>query len=496
MQNGPINSAKLIGLFAVVMSLGLAVGLVVVANSASFGTAIAALTALVVSVAAFYSIETGLMALIFVACTDGFLKGISPGWHTQLLKDYLLAICLLRWAWLSAIGHRRESVHQPVAIPMALFIMWCSMQMFNTTTHNFMLAIAGLRGWVVWFAVFFVAYDDITSREKLERFLRYLTFLLVPIALYTVLQYNIGYDHLYRLGPGFRSYLKAGYYAEDSHIELRPAATMISPHNNAAAMSCGLLVAAGAVLFLRRRRYLQIAAISALPLQGIALMLTAARAAFASTSIAVFVLLMLVRRTGLAIILALVVGIAFTQVGRITSGAAVDRMTSVATRAEYSLWRTWTPWLVAVAHARTHPLGSGVATGHAAGRIIDNQLRGQRGQTEDIPWAENEFGRALIELGVPGLFLFLWMLYAVVKAMHRSFAGMQTAEYRWLAAGLLSACVGVITRLAVGASLYTWPEGILFWVFAAICLRLPQMEADELELANEAGQLDQAEARR
>ncbi|MCD6361448.1 MAG: O-antigen ligase family protein, partial [Armatimonadetes bacterium] len=471
-------------------------GLAVVSTTSSFASAVIALTALVVSIAAFYSVETGLMALIFVASTDGFLKGISPGWYTQVLKDYLLALCLLRWGWMSALGYRRESVHQPVVMPIIMFVMWCAMQMFNTTTHSVLLALAGLRAWIIWTAVFFVAYDHIRTRAQLERMLLYITFLLIPIAVYTVVQYNIGYDHLYRLGPGFRSYAKAGYYTDDFQVEMRPAATMISPHNNAAAMSCGLLMALGGFWFFRRHKLWQVATIAALPLEGVAMLLTAARAAFASTVIAAAVLLVLVRRTGVAVVMGLVVMIAVTQVDRLTGGHAMERLTGVVTRFDESVNRAWTPWHTAMLYARDHPLGSGVATGHAAGRVLWGEFKGKSGLAERIPWAENEWGRALIELGIPGLMLFAWMIFSVLKSMYRIHSQLKTREYRWLAAGLLAACIGVIARLAVGAALYTWPEAILFWIYVAGCLRLPQMEAEELSRAEPAAETEPAVAER
>lgn len=476
----PISVGKIIGLLVAAVATALAVGLAVVSTTSSFASAVVALTALVVTIAAFYSIETGLMALIFVACTDGFLKGISPGWHTQVLKDYLLAICVLRWAWMSVMGYRRDSVRQPVVIPMIMFSMWCTMQMFNTTTHSLLLALAGLRAWVVWIPVFFIAYDFFRKREQLERMLLYITFMLLPIALYTVVQYQIGYDHLYRLGPGFGDFRKAGYYTDEWEVETRPAATMTSPHNNAAAMSCGALMAMGGLWFFRRRRLSQVATIAAMPLEGVALLLTAARAAFASTIVGAVVLLIMVRRSGVALVMALVIGIAVTQVGRLTGGAVFDRLTGVITRLDESFERSYSPFRTALAYARDHPLGSGIATGHAAGRVLWSQFKGKSGLREDIPWAENEWGRALIELGIPGLGLFVWMVFSVLRAMYRVYGRLSTTEYRWLAAGLLAACIGVVGRLAVGAALYTWPEAIFFWMFVAACLRLPEMEEAEI----------------
>ena len=146
--------------------------------------------------------------------------------------------------------------------------------------------------------------------------------------------------------------------------------------------------------------------------------------------------MVLIRRTGIAVVLGLITLVAVTQVGRLTEGHAVSRATSVIVRAQDSFNRAYLPMRMAVRYARDHPLGSGVATGHAAGRIIWGQLKGRTGQAEDIPWAENEWGRALIELGIPGLILYAWMIFAVLRAMYRVHRECKTTEYSWLAAGL------------------------------------------------------------
>ncbi len=78
--------------------------------------------------------------------------------------------------------------------------------------------------------------------------------------------------------------------------------------------------------------------------------------------------------------------------------------------------RVTTPMLNAIKSALEHPLGIGVATGVGLGRgplAMGLETVPIKPTAEGM--VENEYGRALRELGFPGLALFLWLLYATVK---------------------------------------------------------------------------------
>jgi hypothetical protein len=131
-----------------------------------------------------------------------------------------------------------------------------------------------------------------------------------------------------------------------------------------------------------------------------------------------------------------------------------------------------------VRSAIRRPFGHGVATGAALGRMISMDLQPLQGR-EAQQLIENEYGRALRELGFPGFLFFMWMLFAVMRSNYRAYRDSVERRDRWLAAGLFAACVSVLARLAVGAALYTWPEAPLFWIYSAIAARLPKIEEEE-----------------
>jgi len=467
-------------LTAVALGLALAASAALAALTVTYSISFALIAgaAAAATVGTLASIEIGILTIILVACFDGLLKGISPGWHTQFLKDYFLAVCLMRWIWLSVLGSRRRSVRHPMMPALFLFVAWCAIQMFNTRNYSLLLTLAGFRAWVIWIPLFALTYDYLQHRRQVDRLVLFIIFLLIPIGIYTVVQYNIGYEHLTRLGPGFSHYKRFSYTTEEWTSEMRPAATMVQPHNLAAAMSCAILLATGAIVYLSGRKFSQVTAVGGIAIYTVAMLMTGGRTAVAGTAVGIVVLLLLTRGLRVAVLVAAVFMIAATQVGGITQARALERIALLVTKRKQAMVRVILPIRNAVRYAGTHFLGSGVAAGTGAGRLIW-RISGVGDRPQRLPWTENDFARALMELGVPGLLLHLWMLYSVIRALLAAYRKLQQPRDRWLATGMLAACAGVLTRLLAGPALYTWPQAIFFWIFVGVVLRLPAIEASE-----------------
>ncbi|MGC9316725.1 MAG: O-antigen ligase family protein [Armatimonadota bacterium] len=464
------------------LAVVIGVGLTLIGLIGGFATAVVVSVGAIVTVAAMSSLELGLLALILVGALDGFLKGISPGWHTQLLKDYILGICLLRWAWLSVLGQRRKSAKHPLSLALLLFAAWVTVQLFNDRNTSVLMAIAGYRMWIIWLPVFFLAYDCINSRKQIRRLVVFLLIVLAPLSAYALFQYQFGLEHLTRLGPGFDPFLRQQYavLGGEGEVRLRPSSTMVSPHSFAGTAVNVLLVGVGAIAYLRHRRSLQLLSICAMPVIAVGLLVTAVRSAFASVLVGGVALMLLVRRPGLAVLLVLTAILAAVALNEITAGVVMDRLRTIITDPEHTYERILVPWETAMKWGSAHPLGAGIATGVGAGRLLEERATPTGFVPHrQPPWAENEYARALIELGVPGFALFVWVLASVVRHVLTSYRALREPRDRWLVAGVFAMVVSVLVRLLVGSALYGWPEAIIFWTFVAVAVRLPQIAEQE-----------------
>ncbi|MFO8079136.1 MAG: hypothetical protein R6V07_02415 [Armatimonadota bacterium] len=470
---------KLLSALLLILGIASAVTLVVLGQS-GVGMVVFVSVAVVVTVASLYSGEFGLMALIFVAAVDGFLKGISPGWHTQLLKDYLIAILLLRWAWMMLMGHRPKSLSTRPALPIALFAGWTAVQLFNARAGSMVIGLAGLRMWLLWVPVFFIAHDALRTRRQIERMALFIVFLLLPVSVYGIIQYQFGIDHLYRLGSGFDVY-RSAHYAGSAGLELRPPSTAVTPHAFAGLATMGLFLTAGLVGYFSRRRLLQLVLLASIPIMSMALLITAVRNAAASVVIGGIAILVIIRRVDLALIVAALGILAFLQVDVMTGDEATTRVRTVVDNLDYTVGRIMGPWRSAVRSVIENPLGRGIASGVGLGRVARQQGYSARNLAREtqVGWIENEYGRALRELGIPGFFFFVWMLYAVIRENLTAYRSAIDRRDSWLSAGLFGACFTVLGRLLVGSALYG-PAGSMFWLFTAMAVRLSEIEQDEM----------------
>lgn len=471
---------SLLGIILLIAAVVGAAALVWVAQTGGIGRAVFVSVAVVATVAALSSLEFGLMALIFVAAVDGFLKGISPGWHTQLLKDYILAICLLRWAWLSVLGHRRESLRASAALPILVFGGWTVVQLFNVNSGNLFIGLAGLRMWTIWLPVFFLAHDAFKSRREIERMAVFLVFLMTPVALYGILQYSLGMEHLFKLGSGFRVYSQA-HYAGTEGLEWRPPSTMVSPHALAGTLTMVVLMAVGLVGYFNRHRMLQAAIVVGTPIMGIGILITAVRNAAASVVIGGVALLVVIRRFDLAMLAAILGVLVVFQVDALSGGEATARVRSILDNPAYTVHRVLGPWRTASRKVMQKPLGHGIASGVGLGRTARSRGMGTGDIAPEsrVTWIENEYGRALLETGIPGFIFFVWMLYAVIRSLFKAHRVAVVDRDKWLLAGMLAACTSMLARLLVGSALYG-PGGPIFWLYAAMAARIPEIEQLEI----------------
>jgi len=94
-------------------------------------------------------------------------------------------------------------------------------------------------------------------------------------------------------------------------------------------------------------------------------------------------------------------------------------------------------------------------------------------------FVENEYGRSLRELGIPGTVIFAWLLLSALASGFWAYKRLHTNRYRAVAGATVGIMLNLLAQMAVGSALYLVPGGILFWLFYAIARRLPELEAIE-----------------
>lgn len=425
------------------------------------------------TVAALASTEAALYATITVACFDGFVKCLQPGLLTVILKDVFLGIALLHWMWDGVNRQERQSLTTRVAVPAVMFTLYCAAQMFNTESLSWALALAGLRSWVIWIPVFFITYDSIRTRRQFERFIMFIAVISAATGVYIIVQNTIGFEHLYNLSPNFSYYEHFGRTPP-----VRALGTYVHPGVAGASMGFAATVCAGVALGARAFSIQQLLLFVASPVCLVAMAATGSRAPAVGTVFAIAVFVLMVRRPQLLAGVFVLILIGVSQSHRYVGETVAARYGEQSLSAAGALERGANPLLSGFQRLAEYPLGTGVASGAGAGRgaaLLDAPVVIKRGTAIMI---ENEFGRVMKELGLPGLLLYLWLFWRVLGI---GFAGHRAGNPRnkMLASGLMAGAVGLAVQLMVGSALYLAPAGIYFWAACAAAARIPDYEAEE-----------------
>ena len=435
------------------------------AQVALWALAVAAVVLALVS-----SVE-GLAMLMLVSAIDGISKGVLPGWFTLLLKDVVLWACLLRWLFLQLQGFRSEALRTRTALYLFLFSAWVLLETANVATGSALAALAGLRSWIGWLPVFFLAYDALRHRSQILPFLITMVLAAALVGLYGVIQQQIGYDHLLRISRNFEYVQRLGI-VEGVY---RSMSTLPHPgiFGHYMATMLPMALALGLASFLPVSvRAMSLAATVLIAAGAISSGGRLAAAAMLSTAVLVFLLARHARTVLSGAILLTILGYAAL---RLAAPQAVERI-SWLFEPTWTLNRILTPLSRGWQSALRHPLGVGVATGIGIGRAAG--LLGGGATVSDIAAGvvEGEFGRAFRELGFPGGFLLIALCLHALRAGFGALAATRPAEYRFLTAGLFAMVFSEILGLFVGPAFYLMPVAGLFWVALASLIRIGRNE--------------------
>lgn len=428
-------------------------------------------------VASLASLDVAVACLITLGFLDGFIKGMDPSKLSVFIKDVFLLIAFTRWIWLGLSRRRWPALRMPFTVPALLFVVYCTAEMFNTTTADFRVALAGFRTWVVWIPVAYVAHEMARTRKNVQGLMVLIIVMGLLTGIYGIIQYRIGFGHLINLSPGFAFYARR-FGAPGETV--RATSTFVSPGAFGAAMSLSCVIALAGAVFLPGR-LLRVLSGAAAAVCLVGLGASASRAPLLGLVAGGVALLVLMRKPRVIAALMLIALLVAWIANSFAGGAFARRYNRQMLSPGGIYSRVAIPFRHGWESVQQHPLGVGVATGIGIGRGAEAfggaetlRIGGAGG------FVENEYGRALRELGVPGVALWLWMLWRVFRMNLATYRRCRTSEYRLLAAACLGVTISIFFQLAVGSALYLAPGGLLFWAFAAISYRLPEIEAREL----------------
>ena len=449
----------------------------------------------------FNSDAGGIYCLILAALFEGIYKAMSPNMLTMLVKDFFLGILLLRLFWVSQRQRDFRWLHQPFTSAAVCFTAYCVALMFSPTTRSILLALAGLRAWILWMPAYFPFYHYFTSLERISRFVRVLILIMLPVSVYGIIQGNIGYAHT-RILPNF--YAQAQFYQSDYTPEVvqsedeanagfeasfkpimnvRACSIHLSPGTFGAVCAFLMLVSLGYAGYVRSSSGRVWAVASGVAAAG-GLLASGSRAPMMGLAFGLLAMLLVARRRTILIAGFIIIALVSVFYLRDVTGGGALRLENRLS-VPIAMERALMPMARGLEEGIRHPFGLGIATGTGMGRVF---YKSDLKQAEGTQWVENEFGRALTELGFVGASLWLLMIVGILWQCVRAIRQLGSTREGVLAAGLFGAMMSVFAQLSVGSALYGANSGLYYWIFAAMIVRM----AEHLTVAHRQGQEEEA----
>ncbi|MEN6304427.1 MAG: O-antigen ligase family protein [Armatimonadia bacterium] len=437
--------------------------------------------------------------LLASALLEALYKGLVPNLLTLLIKDIFLLILVMRLVMSSQRTRDYSWLKQSFSTPALLLLLYCLAMMFSPTTRSMLLAVAGLRVWMLWMPAFFPVYYYFRDRRTVMKFFVVILAVNLPVSIYGIVQGNIGYEHT-KVIPGFYAVTKwyqsdvqqpaegeegvVGTEAIDREfnpiMNVRACSIHISP-GTFGSMSCLLvLLSMGMAMSTTRSTTRFWCIVSALAAVG-GMLASGSRAPVFGLAGGLVVLIMLSPRRAGMIASVLLVGMLGIFLLKDVTGAGADRLQKRLSVAD-AIERSTYPFKIGFQSALERPFGSGIATGVGIGRVFyGSDLK----SAEGYRWVENEFGRALIELGLIGTFFWVLMLSRIMMQCIRTARYMEPTPLGGLSAAVVAAMASVMVQLSVGSALYNAHPGLYFWIFAAAVLRLGEFARQDQKQAEQ-----------
>ena len=422
--------------------------------------------------------------LIFIPLAGSVTLALYPSDLPKLFKDIFFVLPLYG-AFMFHLSQLRTT-HVPKTVVgsiLALFFL-VLIQTVNPAVPSLAVAIIGAKVWLLYLPLVFLSGAFICCEADFVRLMRVLVLMPVVPCILALVQYTqitlsgyestmIGYYGgaaleatqrffrfsfggitLYRIPSTFTFHAQFFMYILAALV---PAYTVARTDPKAAWRGVGLVV---------------------LLLVVVAGFLSGARSAFVFIPLWLAILLVLEGRVSTLLLMA-PIGAALLAVATVVAGFDLNQLIADTQTRIGSQEGTVRPvvgdFLVAL---RNFPLGQGTGMDTGPARLVTPD------GTSPF-YIETYYGKAVLELGVPGLVVVIALFVSVAASCAATMRTVCWPNHKIFAAGVLAYVLAIIVNSLKGWMIDVDPTNILFWVYVGVVFQLPYLEG-QVARTNEA----------
>lgn len=420
--------------------------------------------------------------LIFLPFAGAVSLWLYPSSLGVLLKDVLFVIPCYLGLFLFAMRHLRGARPPAAVLGAMLFLGFLVLaQTANPGLASALVAAIGVKVWLFYMPLIVVAAAYLDTRERLVRLLRLLTLLAILPCLVGLLQWFLSATVGYRKTIEFFYGEAARQATQDFNVfhyggEFFRIPATFSFVSQYFAFTLAMLAPTYALMRHDPSPRWRRRALAVLLLLMVAALLSGARSAVVFTPLALCLMLLLDGRlTGLlaTIVLLPVAALLVLHLGGIDPwqllGVSGDLL------GLYSEEVVIGGPLEAISR---FPFGTGTGMNTGAARYAF-----EGGDTSQLIGLETYYGKAVVELGVPGLLAVLLLFGSIIVTGWCQMRRLRDPQLRSVAAAFLAFFIVILFNSAKGWILDNDPVNVYFWVFAGALFKLRRLDAASPERA-------------
>ena len=346
------------------------------------------------------------------------------------------------------VWHRNLRL-EPVASEPALLLFIAAVFVYSIISLNPQGSLRELSLYVVSFVLFFVLVNQLDSRERLYRFLVLGLLAALIISFHGIYQYIIGVP------------VESAWVDVERHPLLRTRVYSVFGNPNILAEYLVMLIPfALALAWSEKNGWKRLIFLGMTAVMGLTLLLTFSRGGWVGLAAALAVVALLKgRRFVLLLIPLALAGVAFMP------QVFLERLVTIVSMEDTSNLYRLMVWQEAVGIIQDF-WATGVGLGHQSFMEVYPYYMITRVKT---PFhVHNTYLQFLVETGIVGFTLFVWLLVSIVKKGIKSLKHARDPFLRNVTIAALAATVGVMTQ-GFGEHILYMPKIItLFWLNAAV----------------------------
>ncbi len=426
------------------------------------------------------------LMLVFVFISfQGFFKVIS-NYHPfiHLGGDIVVLTLLLKFLVFNPPFLQKQKIpNPPLTWIFPIYFLWLFIVYFNPYSLGIIPSIAGSKIYITMFLLYFFGYYLIQSQKEVQQFfILFIVLTLIHTSL-TIYQGFIGPSSVTSIHPRYAIQL-----AKYLDTAFRPFGLTNLPGGPSVYIYTSIPFFLY-FIYLGQTKLLSFFYASVLPLVGVALLFCQVRSAIIKAIIAgvIFVATLLTSKIqfspqkriryligsiGMAALLYLVVPLYMkASVDSYEDNErAFDRSLSTfdmnaVSNARRGVWDRF------IFYIKTVPMGAGYSRVGASAGTFQNYLHADPYFPKNYFFADNLFITLVIEIGIPGLFMILLMLFFIFYKGYQFWRYERRQSLIPLQLAILSSLFAIIIGSYGGEGLIYNPESSFFWLFAGILMR-------------------------